>query len=344
MATEEAVGANAVAAGQAAALVATDRHREPDKPTRRRVRWSRGGIFFALIAVYALAAFTAPGFFAHDNQLNVLRNVSVLGVMAVGQTVVAISGGLADVSSGSVVSLCAVLALGLQGGLGTVGAAIVALSAGVALGFMNGFLVGPWGANPVVATIGTGVVIEGIALGYTGGNTQYGRSSSFANLGSGSIGGIPTLVIAFFAVALIVHLVARYSALGFRLSAVGGNLESARASGLRVRSLLASAFVLSGVAAAIGGIMQAALLNQVNYDSGTSYTFTSVAAVAIGGTSLFGGEGSVIRTIGGVALLGVLDNVVILYGWPLALQTLVTGGVILVAVVVDTLVRRGRRA
>jgi ribose transport system permease protein len=111
---------------------------------------------------------------------------------------------------------------------------------------------------------------------------------------------------------------------------------------LRVRSLLAIAFVISGLTAALAGIMQASLLNQVNYDSGTSYTFTSIAAVAIGGTSLFGGDGSVVRTIAGVALIGIFDNIVILYGWPLALQTLVTGLVILGAVVLDTVVRRRR--
>jgi ribose transport system permease protein len=186
-------------------------------------------------------------------------------------------------------------------------------------------------------------VVEGITLGYTNANTQYGHSGGFANLGTGSVLGIPNLVIAFILVTLVVHLVLRYSTLGFRFAATGAGLEAARAAGLRVRRVVALAFLLSGVAAAIAGLMQAALLNSVNYDTGDSYTFISIAAVAIGGTSLFGGSGSAVRTLGGVALIGLLDNIVVLYGLPLPLQTLLTGVVILAAVVVDRLTREETR-
>jgi ribose/xylose/arabinose/galactoside ABC-type transport system permease subunit len=162
------------------------------RPRWTRLRWSRGGILFVLAAVYALAAITAPGFFAHDNQQNVLRNVSVLGVMAVGQTVVAITGGLADVSSGSIVSLSAVLALGMQSVLGAWGAVGFAVVAGIAVGVVNGLLVGPMRTNPVVATIGTGVVVEGLALGYTAGTRSTGGPAVSPTWVAGQAAASPT--------------------------------------------------------------------------------------------------------------------------------------------------------
>jgi ribose transport system permease protein len=299
-----------------------------------------GGIFIALAAIVLLASLVSPNFLTEGNWLNILRTVTLVGILAVGQTFVAIAGGLGDVSAGSVLALSAVLALGLQGPLGTVPAIMFALAAGVLVGVVNGVLAGVLRANPIVATIGSGVVVSGIALMYTAGRTQFGSDPVFSAFGTGSTFGVPNIVLCFGVIVVIGQVVLWTTSLGRRLFATGGNYEAARASAIGVRRVMMAAFVVSGVTAATAGVITAALLGQVNYDTGSSFTFTSIAAVAVGGTSLFGGSGSVLRTVVGVVIIGVLNNIVVLAGWPLNVQVIVTGAVIIVAVAADAWLRR----
>ncbi|MDQ2960203.1 MAG: ABC transporter permease [Candidatus Dormibacteraeota bacterium] len=308
--------------------------------TRAGLIARRQGIFVVLVAIFIVATALSRNFLTGSNLLNIMRAVAILGVMAVGQTFVAIGGGLADVSAGPNVSLSAVLALGLQPTLGVEGAAVVAVIVGLVIGVLNGVLVGALRTNPVVATIGSGVVVGGITLAYTSGNTQFAQSSALSAFGTGSTLGIPNLVLAFLVVVVVAHLVLWRTTFGRRVYATGGSYEAARASGLRVRSTVLAVFVVSGVACGIAGVLIAGLLGQVNYDSGDSYTFGSIAAVAVGGTSLFGGDGSVLRTVAGVLTIGILNNIVVLLGWPLDVQVVVTGAAILVAVWADAALRR----
>ncbi len=304
---------------------------------RRRVRG--GGIYLVLFALVLIAGVTVPNFLEPNNLLNIMRGVAIVGVIAVGQTFVAIGGGMADLSVGSTVGLAAVLALGLQSLLGPVGAVVVALSAGLMVGMLNGLLVGRFRTNAIVTTIGTGVVINGLALWYTAGDTMFGTAMEFHLLGTGSVAFVPNPVVFFLIVVGIAYVLLSRTLFGRRLYATGGNYEATRASAIRVRRIVGGAFGLSAFAAAIAGIMLAALLDQANYDSGTTYTFNSIAAVAVGGTSLFGGEGSVTRTVAGVLIIGLLNNVVVLLGLPLNAQIVVTGSAIFAAVALDVLIR-----
>lgn len=319
-------------------------HPGPQTAGRQAARTSelvrRNGVFIALLVVLVGATLASPAFLDASNILNVLRAVAIVGVMAVGQTFVAIVGGMADLSAGAVVGLSAVVTLGLQSALGPVGATVVGLSVGVTVGLVNGMLVGRFRTNAIVTTIGAGVVVNGLALWYTAGNTMFGGDDAFHAIGTGSTLGIPNIVVAFLIVASAAQLVLSLTAFGRRVYSTGGNYEAARASGIRVRRVVLLAFAISGLTGATAGIMLAALLDQVNYDSGAGFTFSSVAAVAVGGTSLFGGEGSVVRTIVGVVIIGILNNIVVLVGLPLNAQIVVTGAIILVAVAVDSLTRR----
>jgi ribose transport system permease protein len=300
------------------------------------------GIYIALAAFAAGAGLFVPAFLSAENITDIMRTVAITGVIAAGQTVVAISGGLADLSVGSVVGLSGVLALGLQPSLGVGLAATIALIVGLVVGYVNGVLVGSFRTNAVVTTIGTSVAVSGIALWYTNGNTIFGGSVAFSSFGTGSIAGIPNIVVAFIFVVAATHFVLARTELGRRIYATGGGYEAARASGIRVERVIHTAFLLAAATAALAGILLAALLAQVNYDSGASYTFNTIAAVAVGGTSLFGGQGSVVRTLAGILIIGILNNIVVLLGLPLNAQVIVTGAAILLAVALDVwLSRRG---
>lgn len=309
-------------------------------PNLRRIR--TGGIYLALITLAAGAALFVPAFASAENITDIMRTVAIVGIIAAGQTFVAIAGGLADLSVGSVVGLSGVLALGMQPSLGVAPAIVVALVTGLALGFTNGVLVGRFRTNPVVTTIATGVVASGFALWYTNGNTIFGRSATFSSFGTQSTAGIPNIVIALLVVVVLAHLILAGTAFGRSIYATGGGYEAARASGIRVQRVVQAAFVLAAATAALAGILLAALLAQINYDSGANDTFNSIAAVAVGGTSLFGGSGSVVRTVAGILIIGILDDVVVLLGLPLNAQVIVTGAAILGAVALDVwLTRRG---
>ena len=317
--------------------------RAPSALWSKITRVRTGGIYLALVVLTAVAALFVPAFLSPDNITNIMRTVAIVGIIAAGQTVVAISGGLADLSVGSVVGLSGVLTLGLQPSLGVWPSAAVALVVGLVVGFANGVLVGRFRTNAVVTTIGTSVVVSGIALWYTNGNTIFGSSAAFSSLGTGSTFGVPNIVIAFIIVVVATHIVAARTELGRRLYATGGGYEAARASGVRVQRVVQTAFILAAATATLAGVLLAALLAQVNYDSGASYTFNSIAAVAVGGTSLFGGEGSVVRTVAGILIIGMLNNIVVLLGLPLNAQVIVAGAAILGAVALDVqLAKRGR--
>lgn len=316
-----------------------------DTPARVRMLrpLRRNGILVVLGLIVAIAALSSPQFLDPGNLQNVGRSVAIVGVIAIGQTLVAIVGGLGDLSVGPTVSLVAVLTLGLQPTLGPEAALVVGLLAGLLVGCLNGVLIGRFRTNSIVTTIGAGVVANGVALWFTGGDTMFGRSEGLHAFGTGSFLGIANIILVFGLVVIAGAVLLGATTMGHRMYATGGNLEAARASGIRVARVVATAFVLSAAAASIAGILFAALLDQVNYDSGSSTTFASIAAVAVGGTSLFGGEGSVLRTVVGVLLIGILNNVVVLVGLPLNAQMVVTGAIILVAVTLDAVTRRTRR-
>jgi ribose transport system permease protein len=297
-------------------------------------------IYVVTIFLCVVATVAAPQFASVQNLVAIARSVAVVGIIAVGQTYVAVAGGMADVSVGWVAGMATVVTLGILPNDEALGA-VIAVALGLVVGLVNGALIGGARTNSVVTTIGTGFIVSALALWWTSGDNVIGSTAGFARLGEGSVLGIPSVDILFFVVVALGELVLVRTAYGRRLRAVGGSYEAGRVSGIRVRRTIAAAFVVSGITAAIAGVALAGLLNEADYSTASSYTFGSVAAVVVGGTSLFGGSGDVVRTAIGAIIIAILDNAVIVMGLPLGVQVIVTGLVIIGAVWMDRVLRRG---
>lgn len=313
-------------------------------PSAQRERLRRlvfaSSIYVVTIFLCVVATVAAPQFASVQNLVAIARSVAVVGIIAVGQTYVAVAGGMADVSVGWVAGMATVVTLGILPNDEALGA-VIAVALGLVVGLVNGALIGGARTNSVVTTIGTGFIVSALALWWTSGDNVIGSTAGFARLGEGSVLGIPSVDILFFVVVALGELVLVRTAYGRRLRAVGGSYEAGRVSGIRVRRTIAAAFVVSGITAAIAGVALAGLLNEADYSTASSYTFGSVAAVVVGGTSLFGGSGDVVRTAIGAIIIAILDNAVIVMGLPLGVQVIVTGLVIIGAVWMDRVLRRG---
>jgi ribose/xylose/arabinose/galactoside ABC-type transport system permease subunit len=272
--------------------------------------------------------------FLETNLVNILDSGSILGVVTVGEVIVMISGHL-DISVGSTAGLVtatlaevmahvhANLALGL----------VVAVATGLVAGLINGGAVAYARINSVIATLATYSAFLGVALLVTGGN-EVGISSSFlGTLGTGSVVSVPYLVIVLVVVALIAMWVMRYSLGGHRVYAVGGSQQASRLSGINVQRYIFVVFLVSGVCAAIAGVMLAGQTGTAQPTEGSvGLELTAITAVLLGGTGLSGGTGTVLGAVLGVLVLSTLDNGLLLVGVPTFWQEVATGVVLLIAV------------
>jgi ribose/xylose/arabinose/galactoside ABC-type transport system permease subunit len=217
----------------------------------------------------------------------------------------------------------------------------VGVLSGLVLGLVNGFLIGVVRANPVLTTLGTNTAALGAALIFTQGDYVYTQDPFFTQIGQGRLFGIvPHIVIVVAVVAVIAHVLLSYTVFGRWVYPTGGNYAAARASGVPVRRTMIAVFAISGTFAAIGGVLLASLLGSARTTAGAGMEFNAIAAVAIGGNSIFGGAGTVARTVIGVLIVGVLNNLMILLGIPAESQDIVKGALIAGAVLLDLRLRR----
>jgi ribose transport system permease protein len=301
-----------------------------------------------LVVLVALTGVIAPEFFKVSNLLNVGRQASIVGVIAVGMTFVILTGGI-DLSVGSILAIGAVvMALMLDDGypLAVTIPAVVAF--GVVAGALNGVGIALLGIQPFIMTLATLVIGRGVALRITDGGPQDFLSTSGVVdfLGSGGIGRIPGPLFVFLALAALGWVVLRYLPFGRYLYAIGGSREAARLSGVKTSRNLIAAYAVSGACAALAGIMTASRLSVGDPTAGNLAELDAIAAVVIGGTSLAGGIGGMPGTVAGAFLLAVVSNLLNLTGVSPFDQQIVKGLVIVAAVLLagQTLKRRGRRA
>jgi ribose transport system permease protein len=307
---------------------------------RRARLLQRYGIFFVLAAVFLVGVFGVHNFATPRNVSNILTSMSFVGIVAIGMTFVVISGNYVDLSVPAQVAAAALVVLGLQShGLGV--AILAAIAVVLLIGLLNGVLVGLFGANAVIVTLGIETAATGVILIVNGGAYVYGVSEVFHRFGTSSIIGIPIQVIFFFAFALLAQGLLSRTRFGFCLKAIGTNRLVARASGVPVAGYVLGTFVLSALLAGTAGILLGALTNSVSSGLGEGYEFDALTAVVVGGTSLFGGVGSIWRTLAGVLLIGMVNNVMILVGLQFQTQLLVKGVIIIGAVFLDALAQRG---
>lgn len=303
---------------------------------------------YAMIAVLVALVIGATaiysGFLAPSNLLLILSQTAPLGLVAVGMTFVIIAGGF-DLSVGAVYAVAGTVAaaLALSGFPPIVGFA-AGVGLGVLLGAINGVLVARFNINPFIATLGTSSVYSGAILLASNSQPFAVSDDAFRFLGSARVAGIPisviVLVVIFLAAAVVLHL----TPLGRRLFAVGGNSEASRLSGIRVRTIRGSTYVMSGFLAALAGVMAASRIGVGQGDVGANVALDAIAVVVIGGTSLTGGEGKVWRTAVGLLILAVLNNIFFSLAVDSNWQLVTKGTIVVLAVAVDQVIRHRSRA
>jgi inositol transport system permease protein len=305
-----------------------------------------------------MAAFTIvePRFLSSINLLNVMRQVSITGLLAIGMTFVILTAGI-DLSVGSLLAFAGLVAAAVaKGGMQdrfTVGdqaigygwplAALAAIAIGLAGGYIQGLAITKLKVPPFVVTLGGMSVFRGAALLFAAGGPISGFQPDFTWWGQGRILGIPVPVIIFLAAAVVAHIALRYTRYGRRVYAVGGNAEAARLAGLNVNRVICSVYVIMGFLAGLGAFVLAARLNSAEAVAGTGYELTVIASVVIGGTSLFGGSGSIFGTVIGTILIGVLLNGLVLMNVSSYIQQIIIGVIIVLAVAFDTFAKSRRR-
>lgn len=312
----------------------------------RLLRARETGVFVALLVLCLFLSLATDGFLTSSNLLNVGRQISLLGIMAAGMTFVLISGEV-DLSVGSTYAFSG-LATGMLiiAGWALTPALCVGLLAGMAIGLINGVL-STYGRLPsLIATLGMLSIVRGTALILTGGqpvtvNVRNGASpdvlQAFGFMGQGYLFGvIPMQLVFFAAVAAVAGLVLSYSNFGFRIFAVGGSAKAARVSGISVYTVKIWAFVVMGLLAALAGILGLAFLPSSQAGrTGLGLELDVIAATIVGGASLSGGEGTMLGTIFGVLIIGVMRNGLVLMGVSPFVQEVMIGLVIIIAVGID---------
>lgn len=318
---------------------------------------SRFGALFFLIALCIVFAVLEPAFLSTVNIFNVLRQVSIIGLLAIGMTFVILTGGI-DLSVGSLLALaglvCAAVEKGGTGllsvtageakGYGLLTAVMAALVVGLAAGLLQGISVSRLRVPPFIVTLGGLSAFRGAALLFSGGQPISGFREAYNFWGQGMIGPVPVPVIFFFVFATVAYVVLRYTKYGRHIYAVGGNREAARLSGLNVNRLVLSVFVISGFFCGLSGFLLSSRLNSAEQVAGVGYELTVIASVVIGGTSLTrGGEGGIFGTVIGVLLIGVLSNGLTLLNVSSYFQQVIIGLIIVFAVFFDQVVKQARR-
>lgn len=303
--------------------------------------FGRAALPLAIIALMVLGALLSDQFLTVRNLTNVLINMSIVGIIVVGMAFVFVTRGMADLSVPATVAVGGLLVLALQPVLGSLLAGVVGICVATAAGVLNGLLIGYAGLNPVVTTLATGFIVLGIAEAAVGGVIVYGDDEAMQTFLTGRIlGGVPAIVLIFLIVAVIGHLVLSRSALGRWTYAVGSNPHATEASGVPVRFTKAAAFVMTGGLAGFSGVLLGLTLQTARPGIGEGYEFEAITAVVVGGVSLMGGFGSIPRAVGGLLLVQILGNVLILEGVPTQPQGMVKGALIAGAVAVDVALRR----
>ena len=301
-----------------------------------------GALLAAEIGVFALAG---TNFFSAANLFEVLRAAAPVGLLALALTLVIVTGGI-DLSVGSLLGLCAVVLgeLWRDQGLPIGVAALFALALGAAGGGLNGVLVARFKMPPLIVTLGTFSLFRGLAEGLTAGVENYtGFPAAFLTIGQGRLpGGVPVQAVVLATAAVAFAVLLHQSVIGRALYAIGFSPEGARHAAIPVGRRLGLVYVLSGLTAAVASLVYVAYLGQAKADAGTGYELTAITAVVLGGTSIFGGRGTVHGTLLGVAALAVLQNGLRLADLPTEMAGVLTGTLLIGAIVARGLLARER--
>lgn len=304
----------------------------------RLARWRRAPVFYPLIGfvvVFIAMALINDNFLTTNNLANVARQVSIIAIIAVGMSLAILTGGI-DLSVGPVMALSGTIMAGMMvAGLPPALAIAIGLGVGAAFGAINGTFVAFAGMPPIIVTLATMGIARGLALIYTGGYPISGLPDGFAIFGRGTFVGIEVPVLIMLGVYAIAFILLTHTATGRYLYAIGGNEEATRLSGIRVSRYKLLTYTLSGLTAAIAGLVLTSRLMSGQPAAGVGFELDAIAAVVLGGAAITGGRGMILGTLVGALLLGVLNNGLNLMGVSPYLQNVVKGCIILLAIYIS---------
>jgi ribose transport system permease protein len=296
--------------------------------------------FLTLIALFVGLSIASPNFLTAINLSSVVRQTAVINVMALGMTMIIVAGGI-DLSVGSVLAFGGLTGtMALEKGLPIPVGVLIGVLAGMFWGFVNGLLITRLRINPFIVTLGTLGIVRGITLIVSNGLPVHNIPSQFAYLGEGTLAGVPFVLWILLLCAVAVHFVLEHTKLGRYAFAIGSNVDAAYYTGVPVAAVTIAVYALGGMLTGLAGMIEASRLMTGQPTAGQGYELQAIAAVVIGGGSLRGGEGTVVGTLVGAFIMGLLSNGSDLLGISPYLQQAIIGAVIILAVTVDEMRKR----
>ncbi len=298
------------------------------------------GLLFVIILMIVVMSIVSDVFLTSTNIVNILRQVSINGILAVGLTFVILTGGI-DLSVGSLVAVTGVVAGNLLlSGQNAFVAVLISILAATAFGVFNGVMISFCGLPPFIATLATQTIGRGFALVYSDGKPFAISEPNFLFIGKGDFLGIPVPIWILLFVCLIAYVVLNFTTYGRHVYAFGGNRNATKLAGVRTRLVEASTYVIAAALAGVAAVILAARISSGQPTAGQGYELDAIAAVAIGGTSMTGGVGSLLGTIMGFIIIGIVGNALTLLNVSSFYQQIVKGAIILIAVLFDMRTKR----
>ncbi|WP_237324249.1 ABC transporter permease [Vibrio penaeicida] len=304
---------------------------------------AKHGISVAFLLSIVVFSVFSERFLSTDNFMTVIRQASIIGTIALGVTIVVIGGNL-DLSVGSLLSFSTVLVVDLHDKVGPSQAILFMFVFTLLIGAINGFLIGYLRLNSLIVTLGMLSAIQGIILVYTGGqNVDIANQEDtwFAFFGRGFIGPIAVPIIIFAVLAIVYELLLKKTSYGRKVFSLGGNPLATTYSGIRRSKLVFTTYILSALSTGVAALILGSRVMGSQNNVGQGYELLVLAGIILGGTSLLGGSGSIVKTVIGVLMLGFIQNGLLLMGYPYYAQWLVTWAVIILAVWLDVGSKRG---
>ncbi len=311
------------------------------QPFNLLVWMSSRGIFVFTTVLVVVAAIFIDGFASLDNITDVFNRAAPIGIVAVGMTFVVISANYLDLSVVAQVATAAVVLIAVSNESNIPAAMALAFVIALLYGLVNGVAVGVFKANAVIVTLSTTFIGLGILRWFSGGSIYFGpQDGAIRSFGLAKIGPFPLSMIVLILMTLILSFVLTRTNFGFLVRSYGSNRDATRLAGVNTAWVVIGAFTITSIAAMIGGFVLGAFSNTAVSSMSTGFDFRALAAIIVGGTSVFGGRGSVLRTLLGVVFVSVLTNIMVLSGLGFGVQQMAIGALIVAAVSIDSLARK----
>ncbi len=308
---------------------------------REVLNYRESGIFIALVVIFTVMCIISPSFRTKFNLTVVTEQMATVAIMATGQTLVIISAAF-DVSQAAICGLAAMTTglLWAKGGLNPILAIVIGLATGATAGVLNGVLAARFKLHPIVMTLATSTIFLGCTYLITHGEPVIGLPSQLLWMGASSFGPIPVSVVIMLVVVAAMQILLTRTQFGLRVRQVGGNTEAARLTGVNVSAVILGVFVVSGLLAALGGAIEMGRVGNAIPTLGSTLLFPIITASILGGTLLSGGEGSMIGTLFGAAVLTIINNALVVLQVDPYSQDIVQGSLVVAALIVDQFRRK----